>query len=146
VTAVAQELIEAGVVVGKLRERLYLNRRYSTYVGVARNVPYEPAATFLLNAVSAATAAIVDNSKLRNWKWMHSYSDRMPMTARQQLLDYAHEKAQLCCREVDEWLASNEKLHRPQSRTKAPPLMGIGIFPFIQVSTVGRQEPRVGRK
>jgi hypothetical protein len=137
---VVMSLARAGTVRRTASGEYELMRRYALYGGERNKIPYEPAASFLLGAVLAATMGIQSGKRRSGTYWLHAYSDRIPKKNMKHFLAYSRIKGQQLLGEMDDWLTSYEDIPIRTRLAESAPLTGVGFFPFVQLPVVGNQQ------
>jgi hypothetical protein len=100
-------------------------------------IAYEPHASFLMNAVVAATSCIGSTGTRRKLFWRACHSDRIPSSQIEKYLAYLRSKGEAVVLELNDWLAQHDVSETPPKGSRSRTMLGVGLFPYIQTIEAG---------
>jgi hypothetical protein len=101
------------------------------------DIAYEPHASFLMNAVMAATVCIGSTSARRKLFWRACHSDRIPSASIEKYLSFLRSKGEAVVLELNDWLAQHDAHEAAPQNNQPRTMLGVGLFPYIQTIQTG---------
>jgi hypothetical protein len=105
-------------------------------------VAYEPQASFLMNAVVAATIAVHRTGYEKKLFWRTCHSDRFPTRKINEYLAFSRRKSESVILELNDWFGQHENTAATDNRARKQRIVGIGLFSYVQPIHAGSPDSR----